>query len=232
MDCWDINNNLTKELNELKQLFTKMKKIAHKYIMPRIQIHSIKEFNNYNEHVEECLDQIKSYFDYLRELNSCEKIIIQLIFLDETNKSLIDQIVDDLHNLLQKKNKEWCELRVNNAFQTIIPFLLSLSSEEHIDTDLLDNESTLDKQSFLNIIIDTFIGSLTDYPMDDDMVSNLYEATFFTCSKCKENKNDLPENAQILLCSECTHNYKLMHLKKTMEKKTMEPEPQIEALEA
>ena len=72
----------------------------------------------------------------------------------------------------------------------------------------------------------------TSVPMDDDMVSNLYEATFFTCSKCKENKNNLPENAQILLCSECSHNYKLMHLKKTMENKTMEPEPQIEALEA
>ena len=41
MDCWDINNKLTKELNELKQLFTKMKKITHKYIMPRIQILSL-----------------------------------------------------------------------------------------------------------------------------------------------------------------------------------------------
>ena len=226
MDCWDVNDNLTKELNELKQLFTKMKKISHKFIMPRIHIHSIKEFHNYNDHVEECLDQIKSYFDYLKELNSCEEIIIQLIFLEEKNQPLIDQIIDDLHTLLHQKNKDWCELRVNNALQTILPFLLSLSSGEYIDTDLLDNEKILQKNDLLNTILDTFTSSLVDFPMDD-LVSDLYEATFFTCSKCKKNTNDLPDNAQILLCSQCTQNYKSIH-----QKKTMEPEPQLEALEA
>ena len=89
MDCWDVNNNLTKELNDLKDIYKHMKDVAQKFIMPRIETHSIKEFNKYIEDVDKCLDKIRNYFEYLHNIDTCELIIQEIILIDSENKSII-----------------------------------------------------------------------------------------------------------------------------------------------
>ena len=238
MDCWDVNDNLSKEITSLKEEIITLKKInkymkniSQKIIMPRIQTKSVNEYNTFIEEINDCLDKIRSYFDYLHEFDTCETIINKLILIEILNKPLIELITNDLFTLLHHKNKSWCEQRINNSLQTILPLLLSFSSGDHINSNFFDTETTLTKDKLITIISDTFIDGLIDFSTDDEVITNIYEIPFFVCHKCKTNSTDLLDNTEILLCSDCKQDYKIVNQSRGWSQ-GMEPEPQIELVEA
>jgi len=108
---------------------------------------------------------------------------------------------------------------------------LSFSSGDHINSNFFDTETTLTKDKLITIISDTFIDGLIDFSTDDEVITNIYEIPFFVCCKCKTNSTDLLDNAEILLCSDCKQDYKIVNQSRGWSQ-GMEPEPQREALEA
>ena len=213
MDCWDVNDNLTRELHKLRKLHENVKQISLKLIMPRIITYSVNDFREYQNKLNEFIQGI----DFPEDKENCSELFKLILSVDQ-NQSIIDPIINNLHKLTQYKNKIWCETRVKNALQTIIPLLRTFT--EYID---FDTETTLNTESLREIINDTFIESIINF----DTINNLHNVTYFVCMKCKQKTTFLSEDKQVLLCSDCSDNYQEIRVVEYDKFLHAEPEPEL-----
>ena len=213
MDCWDVNDNLTRELHKLRKLHENVKQISLKLIMPRIITYSVNDFREYQNKLNEFIQGI----DFPEDKENCSELFKLILSVDQ-NQSIIDPIINNLHKLTQYKNKIWCETRVKNALQTII--LLLRTFTEYID---FDTETTLNTESLREIINDTFIESIINF----DTINNLHNVTYFVCMKCKQKTTFLSEDKQVLLCSDCSDNYQEIRVVECDKFLHAEPEPEL-----
>ena len=213
MDCWDVNDNLTRELHKLRKLHENVKQISLKLIMPRIITYSVNDFREYQNKLNEFIQGI----DFPEDKENCSELFKLILSVDQ-NQSIIDPIINNLHKLTQYKNKIWCETRVKNALQTIIPLLRTFT--EYID---FDTETTLNTESLREIINDTFIESIINF----DTINNLHNVTYFVCMKCKQKTTFLSEDKQVLLCSDCSDNYQEIRVVECDKFLHAEPEPEL-----
>ena len=213
MDCWDVNDNLTRELHKLRKLHENVKQISLKLIMPRIITYSVNDFREYQNKLNEFIQGI----DFPEDKENCSELFKLILSVDQ-NQSIIDPIINNLHKLTQYKNRIWCETRVKNALQTIIPLLRTFT--EYID---FDTETTLNTESLREIINDTFIESIINF----DTINNLHNVTYFVCMKCKQKTTFLSEDKQVLLCSDCSDNYQEIRVVECDKFLHAEPEPEL-----
>lgn len=213
MDCWDVNDNLTRELHKLRKLHESVKQISLKLIMPRIITYSVNDFREYQNKLNEFIQGI----DFPEDKENCSELLKSILSVDQ-NQSIIDPIINNLHKLTQYKNRIWCETRVKNALQTII--LLLRTFTEYID---FDTETTLNTESLREIINDTFIESIINF----DTINNLHNVTYFVCMKCKQKTTFLSEDKQVLLCSDCSDNYQEIRVVECDKFLHAEPEPEL-----
>ena len=213
MDCWDVNDNLTRELHKLRKLHENVKQISLKLIMPRIITYSVNDFREYQNKLNEFIQGI----DFPEDKENCSELFKLILSVDQ-NQSIIDPIINNLHKLTQYKNRIWCETRVKNALQTIIPLLRTFT--EYID---FDTETTLNTESLSEIINDTFIESIINF----DTINNLHNVTYFVCMKCKQKTTFLSEDKQVLLCSDCSDNYQEIRVVECDKFLHAEPEPEL-----
>ena len=213
MDCWDVNDNLTRELHKLRKLHENVKQISLKLIMPRIITYSVNDFREYQNKLNEFIQGI----DFPEDKENCSELLKLILSVDQ-NQSIIDPIINNLHKLTQYKNKIWCETRVKSALQTIIPLLRTFT--EYID---FDTETTLNTESLREIINDTFIESIINF----DTINNLHNVTYFVCMKCKQKTTFLSEDKQVLLCSDCSDNYQEIRVVEYDKFLHAEPEPEL-----
>ena len=213
MDCWDVNDNLTRELHKLRKLHESVKQISLKLIMPRIITYSVNDFREYQNKLNEFIQGI----DFPEDKENCSELFKLILSVDQ-NQSIIDPIINNLHKLTQYKNKIWCETRVKSALQTIIPLLRTFT--EYID---FDTETTLNTESLREIINDTFIESIINF----DTINNLHNVTYFVCMKCKQKTTFLSEDKQVLLCSDCSDNYQEIRVMECDKFLHAEPEPEL-----
>ena len=213
MDCWDVNDNLTRELHKLRKLHENVKQISLKLIMPRIITYSVNDFREYQNKLNEFIQGI----DFPEDKENCSELFKLILSVDQ-NQSIIDPIINNLHKLTQYKNRIWCETRVKNALQRIIPLLRTFT--EYID---FDTETTLNTESLREIINDTFIESIINF----DTINNLHNVTYFVCMKCKQKTTFLSEDKQVLLCSDCSDNYQEIRVVECDKFLHAEPEPEL-----
>ena len=230
MDCWDVNDNLTKELNTLKEKYENAHKISLKYTMPRIQFQSVNDFREHKKQLASFLEVIGLLF-ILENKNNCSEIV-ELVLEINNDHEIILKIINDLNELTHYQNKIWCETRVKNALQTISPLLRNLST--NID---FDRETILSCKELCEIISNTFIESIINF--EDTIETDIDSIAYYSCFKCKQDQTYLSEDKKILLCSECTEKYQQMKVIKCEQASHtdnnyfdnslgMEPEPEPE----
>lgn len=225
MDCWDVNNNLTKELYDLQEKYETILKNSLKYTIPRIKVYSVNDFMRYQDNLTDFIEEINILLGDLKTKKSCSDLLESILVVKDDHE-IIQQIIDNLNKLTRYQNKVWCETRVNNALKTIIPLLNVLS--EYLD---FDTETTLDTEELYKIIIETFTKSIINF--EDDVDNHLHSIAYYICLRCKEESFYLSIGKNILLCSDCTDNYKINITKCAQVVHTdnpirIEPEPESE----
>ena len=71
MDCWDVNDNLTRELHKLRKLHENVKQISLKLIMPRIITYSVNDFREYQNKLNEFIQGI----DFPEDKENCSELL-------------------------------------------------------------------------------------------------------------------------------------------------------------
>lgn len=219
----NVIDKLNEEYDELQKKYDELKKKINKFKLPYIIVNSIEKYKIY-------VDIISNQFEHkIRDfLHDEETGLLAVIneydyqdfrygpwsiheifenswwkhFRSADRETCKEKIINELNNITNNKNKEWCELRIDIAFETSLKNYLEHSNEkmdDEIIEDLIHHIFNDENNDYLpTLYIET-----CETHSKIECAPSLYHLVCFRCEKCGNIDNHMEENKMI--CGECLY---------------------------
>ena len=255
----NVIDKMNEELDELQKKYDELQKKVNKFIPPIIIVDTVDEYKKKCKLFEE--DLVTKIEEFLKDEETGLHAIIeegekkgpplhwqhlyslfsyaydfvsfaQLTFAQHTHGTCEEKIINELDNITNNKNKEWCETRVKTAFEVCLKgqktaFEAYLEGHGHADFEVCLKEHG--NADYSESWFDNIIGDLTNHIINGDDVggklrtgeylpsiyldncsdfSNVYEGDgifrSLICYKCKKcGKIDNYLDSDELICWDC-----------------------------
>jgi len=210
----NVIDKMNEELADLQKKYDELEKKINKFKCPFIIVDSKEEYKKYNNIISNDFKQKIKDFLYDKETGLFATITEEgcHFFPESLYEDFIDgwlvnhyedkitckeRIIDELDNITNNKNREWCKLRINIAFETCLknkPALINMSIDENkIIDDLIDRIYNTD-ENLPELYYDVY-----DDFLEIDYCGTLSVLVCFKCKKCEK----LDWGNSDLLCDEC-----------------------------
>lgn len=213
----NIIDKLNEEYTDLESKYTILeckfnyfKKINSRYIAPIIISKNYDEFINFNKFL------LEKFPKKLEEILKNEKYGILNILHNAVYRDLynilercsicIDKIINELNEITNNKNKEWCKDRIKLSFESCLKKYENVNSLniEIIINNLINHIMNINIGEFLPIFYTETVETLTNYKYNSELFfKSILSLNCFVCDKCKSLCNNLDNNKNILLCCNC-----------------------------
>ena len=211
----NVIEEMNKEYLELEKKYDNLKEKTSKYNPPIIIVKNIEEYKYYDnllyiefpKKVKDLLDgeggilsliEVIPYDDILTP-NLYKRFMNNYFEKKETCK---EKIINELDNITRHKNKEWCEDRINLAFELCLSkygHISNLSNDEIID-DLVHHIMNDENCDYLPSI---YIKIISEFYIPEGELYGLYNLVCFRCEICGIIHAHQGENDNKLLCLDC-----------------------------
>ena len=213
----NIIDKLNEEYDELQNKYDYIKWFNSGYIAPILIVSTIQDYIKYREYFD---------FKFPKKVEGIlndkekgvpavfEKVIRNLYFYLEELESCIDKIIDELNDITNKKNKTWCENRVNIGFQICLRKYDGFIGPINIKKIIIEITRYISCNNHL-IFLPPFYEKTINFFTNEEYEShlefiNLSDLVCYRCEKCKKLCNCLDYHRdELLLCDICNPYYGL-----------------------
>lgn len=223
----NVIDKLNEEYDELQKKYDELKKKINKFKLPFIIVNSIEEYKRYD-------DIISNQFGHkIRDFLHDEETGLLAVINEDDDQGIRcctgpwsiheifenswwkhfrrydretckEKIINELNNITNNKNKEWCELRIDIAFETSLKNYLEHSNEkmdDEIIEDLIHHIFNDENNDYLPRFYIELCDTLSKIKFSG---GGLYDLLCFRCEKCG-NIDNYMEGENKMICSDCLY---------------------------
>jgi len=210
----NVIDKMNEELDELQKKYNELEKkyneLNNKYKAPYIIVKTNEEYKNYDDIISNQFKiKIKEFIEdeeigLFAILNSYYPFLWKTIYNKFTfyyhdhEETCMDKIINELNNITNNKNKEWCEWRIRISFESCLKKYSNLQDldEGDIIEDLIHHIYNDEDNDYLPQMYTEMCNRLVPYSG-----YGLYNLTCYHCKKCGEF-DYYDEN---LICMDCNY---------------------------
>ena len=203
----------------LEKKHNKLEKKINKFKAPYIVVDTVEEYKTYDNII--CNHLKHKITDFLRDEETGLFALIKMqtssipsdtllyCFRGGKNEYLYvkkmetckDKIINELDDITNNKNKEWCELRIDIAFETCLKDKPALRYKNIDEEDLIDDLiHHIYNDEHCDYLPTIYIDTCSEHSKCfSDRENALYDLVSYKCKKCSK----LDNYNEKLLCCEC-----------------------------
>jgi len=214
-----VIDKMNEELTDLQKKYEALEKKINKFKAPYIVVDTVEEYKTYDNII--CNQFEQKIRDILHDEETGLLALIKMQtgcwFLHSTlldvfkhswwknyrcadRETCKEKIINELDDITNNKNKEWCEVRIDIAFETCLKGKQALIDapidEEDLIVDLIHHIYNDENNDYLPSF---YIDICSEHSSIEGAGSGLYGLVSYKCKKCSKLDN-YNEN---LLCTEC-----------------------------
>ena len=200
----------------LEKKHNKLEKKINKFKAPYIVVDTVEEYKTYDNiicnHLKHKItdflrDEETGLFALISGAGGCDTSTLLHAFENSwwknyrcaDRETCKEKIINELDDITNNKNKEWCELRIDVAFETCLKNKLAIRYESIVEEDIINDLIHHIYNDANNDYLPRFYIDICSKHSSVISEGDLYGLVSYKCKKCSK----LDNYNKKLLCCEC-----------------------------